>query len=97
MLPQGQREPLYLSHRSAGRRDGSPVIGGVRVRVALRRHTQRLGQLGVAVVDAIVDGLQLMSVPLGLVPNQGRVKHVYPKRKKERVSNGGGEGGANDT
>lgn len=69
--------------------DCSPVISGIRIRVTLWGHTQRLSQLGSAIIDAIMDGLQLMSVPLWLVTDQSRVKHVYPKRTKNRVRNKG--------
>lgn len=77
--------------------DCSPVISGLRIGVTLWGHTQRLRQLGIAIVDAIMDGLQLVSIPLWLVTDQSRIKHVYPKRKKNRVRNKGWGGGASNT
>lgn len=62
-------------------RDYSPVLRGVGVRIALRWHTQGLRQLRVAIIDTIMDGLQLVSIPLWLVTNKGWIKRIYPKKR----------------
>ena len=80
---------LAFENPPAAVRRCSPVVGWVRVRVSLGRQAQRLGQLGTAVIHSIVNGLQLVGIPLGLVANQSWIEHVYPWRKKKetRVGN----------
>lgn len=92
---RASESPFTLKNCFAALRDRSPVISRVRVRVTLWWHTQCLSQLGIAIIDAIMDGLQLMSIPLWLVTNQGWIKHVYPKKKKKKVSNMGRKKQAN--
>lgn len=86
---RASESPFTLKNCFAALRNRLPVISRVRVRVTLWWHTQCLSQLGIAIIDAIMDGLQLMSIPLWLVTDQGRIEHVYPKRKKNKVSNMG--------